>query len=307
MTSRYSSNSVQHPQPAVSYNAFRVLLSLWYETIQNRGIAQTAAALAFTTVLAAVPLFSIALSFFLLKPEWFAALQNVLQNMFLERLVPSVVSDLVFKNLTTFAERSRQISWFGFCFLFFSASAMLWTIENAIARIWGKRRRKGIARRTLIYWLFLVSVPVVISAVLWVIVSLVSQFSTQWLHLLQKGSNWQTEVIPMLIGFSFLVLMLKSLPPAKVQTKDAVLGALVATILIESLKRLLTWSFLTFPTYKTLYGQIVALPFFLLWLQTVWASVLLGAALTSCLPTWRDLMSDKAKWRRRFSVKPIRY
>jgi membrane protein len=218
-----------------------------------------------------------------------------------------VVADMVIKHLTAFAQRSKQINWIGFCFLFVTATAMLWTIETAIARIWGRKRRRGIARRTLMYWGFLLSVPFLISAVLWVLISLIQQFSGQWSSLLQKGRSWQTEVIPTLIGFAFLTLMLKSLPPAKVKTKDALIGALLATFLIECLKRLLTWLFIAFPTYRTLYGQIVALPFFLLWLQTVWISVLIGAALTSCLPTWRDLVSNKESWRKRFKVKSIRY
>jgi membrane protein len=287
--------------------SFRILVALWWETFQNRGIVQAAAALAFSSVLAIVPLAAIAFSIFALKPQWFSTMQETLQSTLLQRLMPNVVADMVLQNVNTFAQRSRKMTWIGFCFLFVTATAMLWTIEKAIAKIWEKKRRRGIARRTFLYWIFILSVPFMLSAILWASVSVLNKISHHWSNAIEKGNAWQADIIPMVVGFSFLVMMLKTLPPARIRTKDAVLGAMLSCVLIELLKRVFTWIFFEFPTYRTIYGPVVALPFFLLWLQAVWLSVLLGAVLTSCLPTWRDVIADKNQWRGRFRVKKIRY
>ena len=53
------------------------------------------------------------------------------------------------------------------------------------------------------------------------------------------------------------------------------------------LKQLLALQVAKLPTYTVVYGAFAALPLFLIWLFTLWMTVLAGALIAACLPDWR--------------------
>jgi len=88
----------------------------WLASIVFRsfaGLGLTASALTFTTVLALVPFFAVALSVFTAFPA-FAQLQQVLQQWLIDSLIPASIADSVMRYLTQFAGQASELGLAGF-------------------------------------------------------------------------------------------------------------------------------------------------------------------------------------------------
>mgnify|MGYP006172183411 CR=1 FL=1 len=78
-----------------------------------------------------------------------------------------------------------------------------------------------------------------------------------------------------------LIARIRTDLPAKfvdtVRWQDAVLGGLIAAVLLEISKYAFGWYITQFPAYRTIYGALSSIPIFLLWLYIAWSTVLIGA------------------------------
>jgi len=79
-----------------------------------------------------------------------------------------------------------------------------------------------------------------------------------------------------------------TLPGRPVLFLDALIGAILAALLFDLLKRGFGLYLQYFPTYQAIYGVLAAVPIFLLWMYLTWIVVLVGAELTAALPEWRS-------------------
>ena len=77
------------------------------------------------------------------------------------------------------------------------------------------------------------------------------------------------------------------MPAASVRRRDAVMGGLVAAVLLEGLKKGFGFYVTHFPTYETIYGVMATIPIFLMWVYLSWMVILFGAEVAAALPEWR--------------------
>jgi membrane protein len=85
---------------------------------------------------------------------------------------------------------------------------------------------------------------------------------------------------PVALGWLGLACLYYFVPHARVRKRDAIVGGLLASVLIELGKRGFAAWLLKLPTYKAVYGAFAVLPMFLLWVYFSWL-VTLGAALVA--------------------------
>ena len=89
--------------------------------------------------------------------------------------------------------------------------------------------------------------------------------------------------LPTLCLFPILGTLFKFVPNAQVYVRHAAIGGIAATIVFQL-------AFVLFArvsqclVYDAIYGALVALTIFLLWLSLVWLIVLLGAVLVCVCP-----------------------
>lgn len=111
----------------------------------------TASSLTFTTVLALVPFFTVALALFTAFPI-FSRVQIVLERWLIDSLIPETIARQVLGYLTQFASKASQLGMAGFSILVITAVALILTIDRTLNNIWRVRQLRPLGQRVLIYW-----------------------------------------------------------------------------------------------------------------------------------------------------------
>ena len=99
----------------------------------------TASSLTFTTILALVPFFTVALAVFTAFPHLLASAGCALQGWLVSSLVPDSISRQVLGYLRS-SPASQQPGAAGFSILLFSALALILTIDRTLNDIWRVQR-----------------------------------------------------------------------------------------------------------------------------------------------------------------------
>ena len=143
---------------AVSWQFLRYLTERYVADQCTRA----AAALAYTSLLALVPLFTvvfITMAAFPAFQDWRAGVEDFIFRNF----VPALGAQ-VREHLTAFSDKARGLQAAGISVLLVTVLAMLATIESTFNVIWGVRRRRPWMVRMLVYWAVLTLAPVLIAA-----------------------------------------------------------------------------------------------------------------------------------------------
>ena len=246
-------------------------------------LPQTAASLAFLSLLALVPLFTIAVSLLgalpVLSQPRAALLDFLAANLFL----PSFSATLV-RYLNQFAAKVSELSVVGAIAFLATALSALLTIDKTLNQIWSTSQPRALARRLTIYWTFLTLGPLMVAvsaAVNGIVVS--ELFGAARLRQVER--IW-LSLLPWVMSVGGLTLLYRIVPNAPVRWREALVGAVVAAVGLDLLKRLLALQVAKLPTYTVVYGAFAALPLFLIWLFALWLTVLAGALVAACIPEW---------------------
>lgn len=246
-------------------------------------LQNTAASLAFLSLLAIVPIFSIVLSVLAALPV-FDSFRDALQGFFARHLFPSTISDTVLEYVNAFAAQASRLSLAGAVLFFATALGCLLMIDRSLNLIWGADRPRPLTQRLTLYWALLTVAPLVIGAS----ISANGIIVSQWLG----GGEFETARWYWLASLTWiatgvgLLLLYKLVPNTTVRWREAAIAAVVTTVLVEGLRNAIGSYLGSLPTYTVIYGAFSVLPVLLLWLFMAWLFVLLGALLASNLRYW---------------------
>ncbi|MEI8395460.1 MAG: YihY family inner membrane protein [Rhodospirillaceae bacterium] len=245
----------------------------------------TAAALAYTSLLALVPFMTIVFAIFSAFPA-FSRLRRQLQSMLFSNLVPEVGA-AVSEYLNRFMDNAGQSTAFGIIGLAFTAVLLLATIETAFGMIWRINEPRPRVMRFLSFWAILTLAPLLFGAGLSLTsIPLLSEAVDRF-HQATAPLASYAVLVPVILEFAGFTLLYVIVPNRLVTWPDAGWGGLAATMLLETSKAGFVWYMRSFPAYQTIYGALSTVPIFLLWLYVAWCIVLLGAVVTASLPEWR--------------------
>ncbi len=273
-------------------SAFVVYLSHRFETDQ---CMSAAASLAYTTLLALVPLFTVifvALAAFPAFREW----QDAIEQFVFRNFVPAF-GDQILTYLLDFTSKARSLQTAGIAVLLVTVLAMMSTIESTFNVIWGIHRRRPLAVRFMVYWAVLTLGPLLIGA------SMVATSYVISSPLLAGRTVSDQLVSPLVAAFPLaattlaFVLFFKLIPYRPVPLSNALAGGLVASVLFELAKRAFALYVTHFPSQQVVYGAFAVVPIFLLWIYLSWVIVLLGAEITQCLTTFGAVVRAAASAR----------
>lgn len=266
---------------ALSWPELRDLLRFVQRRLEQARLQQVAGNLTFTTVLALVPLLTIALAVFTMFPQ-FGTLHKMLDGYFTQMMIPKQISATILGYLTTFASKAARLSLVGAVGLLFGAVSMVKMMETSFNQIWRVREQRPFIQRYSLYLLIAVLGPVVLG---------VSLTMTSYIYIASGGTirhptlaySALSALLAILWTTGSFTLLYMVLPNRIVRWREAACGGLFAAISLEIVKRVFAAFIVTAPTYRAVYGALAAVPIFLLWIYLSWLITLAGAAISAAL------------------------
>jgi membrane protein len=262
----------------LSWPQVRALFSFTVRRLHEERLPQVAGSLTFTTVLAVVPVLTIALAIFTSFPL-FNTFRASLEAYFIKSLMPQAIANTILGYLSQFATKAARLSAVGAVALIVTAITMVAIIDRTFNQIWRVKKARPITQRILIYWTAVTLGPLLIG---------VSITVTSYLFALAGrmplvGSLFYTVVSLVLTGGTF-TLVYMAVPNRLIDWRDAASGGALAAVAFEFTKSLFAIFVGKFSTYTAVYGALAAVPIFLVWIYLGWLITLSGAVLAAALP-----------------------
>ncbi len=263
----------------LGYGFIRVWIIAIKEFIDDK-CTEKASALTYFSMLSIVPvvamLFAIGKGFGIEKLVE-QQLSNLLsgQEEILKQILPLAQNMLGGTN-------SGIITGISLLFLIYTVIRLLMNIEEAFNDMWDIKKSRRWERKISDYVAVILLGPVLLivaSSATVFVTSQIQNFVAEFeiLTKLKSGIFFLLKLLPYTLIWLLLTLLYLIFPNTRVK----VLPALLAGVLAGTLYQLTQWGFINlqfaFSRYNAIYGSLVILPLFLIWLQLSWLIVLFGA------------------------------
>lgn len=252
------------------------LVMLWARINHDR-LTTSAAELAYTTILALVPLITVIFALLSAFPM-FDEVSQSLKQLIYSNLVPTA-SDTIQNYLEQFIANTKKMTLVGIIGLIVTSLLLINSINNALNRIWRTKRKRSFMYNLTMYWTILTLGPILVGSSVAVSSYI---FSLKWLSDAASG-DVLLSTLPFIISIIGFWLLYSIIPTESIPFKEAVIGALVAAILFEIGKRAFALYVTSFPTYQLIYGVVSSIPIMLVWIYCSWCIVLFGAEFAATL------------------------
>ncbi len=263
----------------------RDLLHFVMRRLREERLPEVAGSLTFTTVLALVPVLTIAFAIFTTFPL-FTSFRESLEAYFVQSLMPKGIANTILDYLSQFAAKASRLSALGAVFLIVTAIMLFGTVDRTLNRIWRVHTSRPFVQRMVIYWAIMTLGPLLIGASVTAASELLplSPASSRDWSLLRASLTLGVSIGLSTLAFSLLYL---TVPNRFVDWREAAIGGLVAAIGFEITRRGFAFTIKLGGGYRAIYGALAAVPIFLIWVYLFWLITLLGAAVAAALPVVR--------------------
>ncbi len=242
---------------------------------------QTAAGLAFTTLLGLVPLLTVALVL-ISRVEVFSDLSLALRNFLLANLLPERVGKVIAVYALQFSYKAEKLTAIGMSIVLVTAILLMHSIERAFNRIWRVKRPRLLWRRVANYLGALVLGPIALGASIAATTYLVTA-SLGWV----AEPRWVTELVlrllPLALTAALFGFLYYAVPNRPVVPWHAATGGIIAALGFALTQRVFGFYLAKAATYTFIYGAFASAPIFLIWLYLSWLVVLAGALTAAVL------------------------
>ena len=275
----------------VSVRSIQFVQATWQQLGRDKVVIR-ASGLAYSSLLAAVPLVAVAFAMF----SAFGAFDDIkerVQDFLFSQFLPTSQNEIT-GYLNQFADSASKLGLIGFLFLVLAAILLLDNIESNFNSIWHVTSpRRFVAKITsytsvLVFGTLFIGASITISAR---IKAAIFRGIPLDPGTLEKIGAW---AFPAALTFLAFLLMYFVIPYTRVRLKSALLGAFVGGILWEVGKNLFANSVGVSVRYSTIYGSLAVIPIFLIWLYITWIIVLLGLEISFVHQHFAALVRNRA-------------
>lgn len=253
----------------------------WLRHGLNEDVLRLAATLAYTTLLALVPLVTVVFSVLSLFPV-FEQWSELAEDFIFANFVPAS-GEVVSAYLQEFSAQAGRLTAIGLLTLLVTALLLLATIENALNRIWRVQEARSPGQRIMVYWTLLTLGPILIVASLAFSTYVASSALLGIDRVDGGGQDFLMTTLPPLLEFLTFLVMYYLVPNCRTRFVNAMVGALIATVLFETAKVGFTWYVTEFNSFEVVYGALGVIPIFLVWIYISWLVILIGAGYAALL------------------------
>ena len=256
-----------------------------YEQFTGYDCFKSASALTYTTLFSIVPIMAVGYRTLAFLPEYDQVGDKV-SNFIFRNFVPES-SAIIQSQLADFSSRALQLAGPSSVILLVTSFLLLVTIEKSFNDIWQIRdRRKGWSR-LVNYWAVLTVGPPLLVA------SIVGSTYLLTFPLVTENAPLISEVmlgwLPLVATIATFTALFYAVPNTVVPFKHAFVGGVLTAIFFQIGK--LGFRFMvTQIDVTTVYGTFAAVPFFLMWLYTVWILILVGGIFVRTLSLSQDVV-----------------
>jgi membrane protein len=243
----------------------------------------TASSLTFTTSIALVPFFTVALAIFTAFPM-FSKLQGALQGWLIQSLIPDNIARQVLGYLTQFSRQASKLGGAGLAVLLVTAIALVLTMDRTLNSIWRVRKPRPLAQRVVIYWAVITLGPLVLAASL-AVTSYVLSASSGLVGALPVSLRFLLDVAQFFLVAGGMAALYRYVPNTYVKWAHAWSGGVFVAAGLEIGKKAVAIYLGAVPTYSLVYGAFATLPILLVWIYVSWVIVLMGAVIAAYLPS----------------------
>jgi membrane protein len=244
---------------------------------------QMAGSLAFTTLLAMVPMFALVVAA-LSRTPWFEDLLVQLKVFLLLNLVPEIAHRVITVYMEEFAANAGRLTWLGIGVVFLTAIVTMFLVDRQIHAIWREPPSRKLWVAIVAYAAVLFVGPLLI-AISVSLTTYLMALSTE-VDASERTHSLMLQAAPAMVSLGAFFMLYKLVPHRPVRALHAFVGAFVASVLFEGAKEGFAFYVANMRTYNVVYGTFVTLPFFLIWIYVSWLVVLFGAELTAALGHW---------------------
>jgi membrane protein len=249
----------------------------------NDKVQLRASALTFYSLLSVIPIAAIAFAI----AKGFG-LDQTLRELIIKKFeTEQVVLDWLLKNTTNAIESTKggPVAGVGVVILFWSAMSLLDRIESSFNHIWQVRSSRPWYRKFTDYLAIMLIAPVfiIISGGLtgFNITALPGYMSNAHImDFFKPVISALVKIAPYIITWMTLTILFIIMPNAKVKFVPALISGIIAGTILQGIQWLYIDLQLGITRLNAIYGSFAAVPLFIVWLQSSWIVVLLGAEIT---------------------------
>jgi membrane protein len=249
----------------------------------NDNVQLRASALTFYSLLSIIPVAAIAFAI----AKGFN-LDKTLENLIIEKFQSQqqVLTFLLETSKSAIKEtRGGYIAGVGMIILFWSVMSLLNHIESSFNFIWQIRSSRPWYRKFTDYLTIMLIAPVfiILSSSISVFISTkLADFMTTApiLDFFKPIISFLFKFAPYFLTWITLTILFIIMPNAKVKFRPALISGIIAGTIIQVLQYIYIDLQFGITKLSAIYGSFAAVPLFIVWLQSTWIIVLLGAELS---------------------------
>jgi membrane protein len=249
----------------------------------NDDVMLRASALTFYTLLSVIPIVAIAFAI----AKGFGLDQNLEQLITKELQAHEEVLNWLLQNARSALEETKggYIAGVGVVILFWSVMALLDQIESSFNHIWQISSSRPWYRKFTDYITIMLVAPVFIilssSITLFISTQLTNYMAmAPILDFFKPVITFLIKLAPYFLTWIALTILFIVMPNAKVKLVPALISGIIAGTILQILQYLYIDLQFGITKLSAIYGTFAAVPLFIIWLQSSWIVVLLGAELS---------------------------
>jgi len=249
---------------------FRFLVELWGQ-FNNDTVIVRASGMAYTTLLAIVPLVAVFFSVFSTFKQ-FAQYKETVQKWLFSQVVPARTDEIT-QYIEQFTSNTSALGLFSTAVLFITAILLFDNIEQNFNALWHVESSRSYTRRFMTFTSVLLWAPILIALSFYITLKIRTYLAANFLGGLVERSLF---LLPWVISVLAFFLLLKVVPATRVKWRSAMLGGAFGGTIWEVAKWGFTKTIAGSIQYNAIYGSLAVIPIFLVWLYLTWIIVLLA-------------------------------